>query len=321
MAVIGIDLGGTKIIGALFEKDGNILCKTSHFLEKRGGGEVGALVLQTIDELIAMSGEKMDNIEALGICVPGIADSKTGLVWAPNIEGWENYPLQKEIEDHVGNQDKIKISIASDRTCYILGETWKGVAKNAKNAVFIAVGTGIGMGLLIDGQIVHGHGDVVGAAGWFALETPYFDEYERYGCMESYASGEGIARQTRKLVKEGLLFKESVLYKKETGSINTKDVFDAYSRGDSLAKFVIGKAIILWSMAAANIVSLLNPEIIVWGGGVFGPAAQLLERIYDEACRWAQPVAIKQVRFEKSLLSGDAGLYGAGHLAFISLNS
>lgn len=320
MAVIGIDLGGTKIISALFDRDGDILCKTSHLLEKRKGKEVGLLVLQTIDELIAISGEKIDNIEALGICVPGIADSKTGLVWAPNIEGWENYPLQKEIEEHIKN-DNIKISIASDRTCYILGEAWKGAAKNAKNAIFIAVGTGIGIGLLIDGRIVHGHGDVVGAAGWFALETPYFDEYEKYGCLESYASGDGIARQTRKILKEGLLFTESILYKKERENITSKDVFEAYSRGDSLAKFVIGKAITLWSMAAANLVSLLNPEKIIWGGGVFGPAAQLLDRIYDEACRWAQPIAIKQVTFKRSLLLGDAGLYGAGYLALISLDN
>jgi glucokinase len=208
MAVIGIDLGGTKIISAIFDKEGNILCKTSHLLEKRTGSEVGRLVLQTIDELITMSGKMINDIEAFGICVPGIADCKTGLVWAPNIEGWENYPLQKEIEEYINN-DKIKISVASDRTCYILGETWKGAAKNAKNAVFIAVGTGIGMGLLIDGRIVHGHGDAVGSAGWFALETPYFDEYERYGCLESYASGDGIARQTKKLLKEGLLFRES----------------------------------------------------------------------------------------------------------------
>ncbi|KAA6307902.1 hypothetical protein EZS27_040423, partial [termite gut metagenome] len=132
---------------------------------------------------------------------------------------------------------------------------------------------------------------------------------------------DGIARQTKKLLKEGLLFTESALYKKDMESITAKDVFETYSRGDSLAKFVIGKTIIMWAMCAANLVSLLNPEKIVWGGGVFGPAAQLLDRIYNEACRWAQPIAIKQVTFEKSLLSGDAGLYGAGYLALISLES
>lgn len=320
MAVIGIDLGGTKIIGAIFDKEGNILCKTSHLLDKRAGKDVGLLVLQTIDELIGLSAKTLSDISALGICVPGIADSKTGLVWAPNIPDWEEYPLQKEIEEHINND--IKVSIASDRTCYILGEAWRGAAQGLKNAMFIAVGTGIGIGMLIDGRVVHGHGDVVGAAGWLALETPYFDEYERYGCLESYASGDGIARHTRKLLKEGLLFRESILYQQNPETLTAKDLFDAYSRGDSLAKFVVGKAIIMWAMAAANLVSLLNPEKIIWGGGVFGPAAQLLDRIYTEACRWAQPVAIKQVTFEKTQLPpGEAGLYGAGHLALLSLDN
>lgn len=317
MTVIGIDLGGTKIISALFNNEGDILAKTSHLLEKRRGREVGKLVIETIDELLLSTGKKVEDISALGICVPGIADSKTGLVWAPNIAEWENYPLQKEIEEHL--TDKVKVSISSDRTCYILGETWKGAAVGSKNAIFIAVGTGIGVGILVDGKIIHGHGDAVGAGGWLALETPYFDEYERYGCLESYASGDGIARQTRKILKENLLFKESILYQLDIENATAIDVFKAYGRGDSLAKFIVGKAIIMWSMAAANLISLLNPEMVIWGGGVFGPASQLLDRIYNESCRWAQPVAIKQVVFKKSQLSGEAGLYGAGYLALMSL--
>lgn len=318
MAVIGIDLGGTKISGAIFDELGNVLTRTVHLLEGRKGKEVGKLVALTIDELLQSFHLDISEVEALGICVPGIADSKTGMVWAPNIEGWEDYPLQKEIEDHIAHP-KTVVSVASDRTCYILGETWKGKAKGCRNAMFIAVGTGIGIGMLIDGNIVHGHGDIVGAAGWMALETPYFDEYERYGCLESYASGDGIGRQARKLVKEGLLFRESVLYSLPLEKLTAKDVFEAYGRGDSLAKFIVGKAITMWSMAAANLVSLLNPEMIIWGGGVFGPAAQLLDRIYTEAGRWAQPIAIQQVKFCKSELEGEAGLYGAGHLALLSL--
>jgi glucokinase len=318
MAVIGIDLGGTKITGALFDKRGDILCEISHLLKHRKGFEVGLLVLQVINELMEQSGYCKDDIEALGICVPGIANSKTGLVWAPNIGGWENYPLQKEIKEHFSNS-KIIISVASDRTCYILGEKWKGVAKNANNAIYISVGTGIGIGLLIDGNIIHGKGDIVGAAGWFGIETPYSKEFERCGCFESYASGNGIAHQAKKILKEGVLFKESKLYTKEIDSISSKDIFDAVSDGDPLAKSVIEKAIELWGMTSANLVSLLNPEIIIWGGGVFGPATQFIDRIYEEASKWAQPIAIKEVKYEKSILQGKAGLYGAGYLALTSV--
>lgn len=318
MSVIGIDLGGTKIIGAIFDESGTILCSASHLLNKREGAEVGEIVCRTIDELFGKKPEEESRLRALGICVPGIADSHTNLVWAPNIPGWEKYPLKREIEEHLDNPS-VKVSVDSDRTCYILGESWRGAAQGCRNAIFIAVGTGIGLGMIVDGHIVHGHGDIAGAAGWLALETPYFEEYERYGCLESYASGDGIGRQARKLLSEGMLFRESLLYKKDIDKVTAKDVFEAYGRGDSLARFVVGKAITLWSMAAANLVSLFNPEKIVWGGGVFGPATRLLDRIYKESCRWAQPIAIKQVRFEPSQLGGEAGLYGAGHLALLSL--
>jgi glucokinase len=254
----------------------------------------------------------------VGVCVPGIANSKTGKIWAPNIKGWDDYPLQEEIEDHINNHS-VKVDIASDRTCYILGETWKGAAKGCGTALFIAVGTGIGGGILVDGKILHGHGDVVGAAGWLALETPYLDEYDMCGCFESQASGNGIAWQARKIIKNDVLFKESSLYNKDIETIIAQDIFEAYKQKYPLAKFVLGKAIRMWGMAAANLVSLLNPEKIIWGGGVFGPASQFIGNIYEESCKWAQPVSIRQVCFEQSHLSGDAGLYGAGYLAILSL--
>ncbi|NDV94534.1 ROK family protein [Dysgonomonas sp. 521] len=313
MSVIGIDLGGTKITGALFDPQGNVLQKTASLLEHRQGKEVGLLITETIDNLIS---DCRTDVNAIGICIPGIANSQTGKVWAPNIKGWEDYPLQQELENHYHH---IKINIASDRTCYILGETWKGAAIGCSNALFIAVGTGIGVGILIDGHILHGHGDIVGAAGWLALNSTYQDEYKAYGCFESHASGNGIARQAKKILEEGRLFKDSVLCKKEIESVTTQDIFRACEENDPLAKHVLYKAVELWGMASANLVSLLNPEKIVWGGGVFGPATQFLDHIYDEACRWAQPISIKQVKFEKSQLCGDAGLYGAGHLALRSL--
>jgi glucokinase len=308
--VIGIDLGGTKITGAVFDSEGTVLCKQSAFLEKRQGTEVGELVRTTISRLIAQSGVGNGNVEAIGVCVPGIANSKTGKVWAPNIAGWKDYPLQQELNDCFR---AARVNIASDRTCYILGEQWKGAAQGCRDALFISVGTGIGLGILADGRILHGHGDIVGAIGWMTLKTPHKDEYKTYGCFESHASGNGIARQVQRLLEKER-YTDSVLYKKTSASITTEDVFLAYDKNDLLAAQVVNKAIAMWGMAAANLVSLFNPEKIIWGGGVFGPAAQWLDRIYEEACQWAQPVAIKQVRFEVSQLGGDAGLFGAGRL-------
>ena len=311
MAVIGIDLGGTKINGAVFDNEGNLLNHTTHLLEGRKGAEVGQLVIKTIQELLQTI--VSSDIEAIGICVPGISDTKTGRVWAPNIPGWESYPLQKEVENLLGNA-AVRIEIAGDRSCYILGEIWKGAARGAKDAVFIAVGTGIGMGILANGRILDGHAGISGAAGWLALDMKYEADYVQYGCFESKASGSGIARCAQRLLKENE-FSKSILKKHAVENITAHEVFAAWLKNDHLAMQVIDRAVQLWGMAAANVVSLFNPEIIVWGGGVFGPATQLLDRIYEEACRWAQPIAIRQVRFEVSQLGGDAGLYGAGRLA------
>ena len=318
MAVIGIDLGGTKIIGAIFNNEGYILEKKSSLLLEREGKAVGELIRAIIDELIDSYNGNDSDIKAIGICVPGIANSKTKKVWAPNIKGWDDYPLQEEIENHIKNPF-LKVDIASDRTCYILGETWKGSAVSCSNALFIAVGTGIGIGILVDGRVLHGHGDIVGAAGWLALCPQYEEEYKIYGCFEGNASGNGIAYQAKKLMLDNTVYKNSSLRSKPIQSVKAKDVFVAYEEKDELAIHVLDNAIKMWGMAAANLVSLFNPEKIIWGGGVFGPASYFLDRIYKEASRWAQPIAIKQVSFEKSYLDGDAGLFGAGYLAILSL--
>ena len=317
MSIIAIDLGGTKITGALFDSEGLLHGKLTQLLDGRSGKEVGMLIRNVVDELVASYTQGLSEVQTIGICVPGIANVKTGKVWAPNIPGWEDYPLYEEISRHVNNP-VIKINIASDRTCYILGEVWKGEAVGCKDAIFIAVGTGIGVGIMIDGQVLHGHSDIVGASGWMALRTPYLDEYIQYGCFESHASGNGMAMQAKKLL-QSTGYANSILRQQPLENITTRDIFAAYEQQDELAVKVVDDAIVLWGMAAANLVSLLNPEIIVWGGGVFGPASQFIDRIYNEACKWAQPISIKQVRFVKSSLTGDAGLLGAGYLAQLSI--
>ena len=316
MSILAIDLGGTKIAATVFDKDGTSRGKLTQLLNGRSGKEVGVLIRNMIDKLLVSNAQNLSEIQAIGICVPGIANVKTGKVWAPNIPEWEDYPLYDEISAHINNP-LIKITVASDRTCCILGEVWKGAACGCRDAIFIAVGTGIGVGILIDGRVLHGHSDIVGASGWMALQTPYLDEYKQYGCFESHASGDGIAMQAKKLLQLPC-YANSILQRRSIKTITARDVFTAYDWQDELAIKIVDDAIVLWGMAAANLVSLLNPEIIIWGGGVFGPASQFIDRIYDEACKWAQPVSIKQVRFVKSSLTGDAGLLGAGYLGIMN---
>ena len=141
MAVIGVDLGGTKVAGALFSDKGHLLKKEYRLLGGATGSAVGVLVAEMI---VSLRAQRPDlPVEAVGICVPGIVYSKRGTVWAPNIPGWDNYPLKNDLQAVLGDAS-IKISIASDRTCYILGEVWKGAAQGCSDAIYLAVGTGMG---------------------------------------------------------------------------------------------------------------------------------------------------------------------------------
>ncbi len=311
MAVIAMDLGGTKLAGAVLDQRGRVLQKSTTPLDGRQGSAVGALMGGALDGLLASARAKGVKVSAIGVCVPGISYSRTGKVWAPNIPGWEAYPLRRELEAVVKGKG-VPVILDSDRACYILGETWRGAARGCRNAIFLAVGTGIGAGILVDGRILRGAHDIAGAIGWLALDRPFQAKYVPCGCFEYHASGEGLAKVARELVAAPSARSEKA---DQSGLLTAREVFSACERGNPIARAVLGQAVEFWGMAVANLVSLFNPEKIIFGGGVFGPARSFLREIHAEASKWAQPIAMKQVKLQPSKLGGQAGLYGAGCLA------
>ena len=305
MAYIGVDLGGTKLASAAFTDRGELLYRESVPLAERRGGDVGSLIADRLHEIGGKYG-----CAGAGVCIPGLYRAARGTVWAPNIPGWDDYPLRDELRKALGT---VPVAIDSDRAACILGETWRGAAQGARDAIFLAVGTGIGAGILVGGRVLRGHGDVAGAIGWLALDRPFRPRWNIHGCFEDQASGPGLVRVARDLLESDPTYDGEL--RSKAARLETGEVFVAHGRGDTLAAKVIDNAIELWGMAAANLVSLFNPQMIIFGGGVFGPAAQYLERIKTEAKRWAQPIAIEQVEFVGSTLGSDAGLFGAGRLA------
>src|SRR6185369_1195539 len=250
------------------------------------------------------------DIHSIGIAVPGIYRPKTGTVWAPNIKDWDDFPLL----GHIRETTNIPVTIDSDRAAYILGESWMGTAKGCKNAIYLAVGTGIGAGILIDGKILRGEHDIAGAIGWMALQQPFEKKYISCGCFEYHASGEGIAKVAREVLSNADGY-NGMLCQKKAEDLTAHDVFAAYEEDDIIAKETFSICIHFWGMAIANLVSLFNPEKIILGGGVFGPAVRFIPDIIEEANKWGQPISIKQVIIEASSLGNNAGLYGAGWLA------
>ncbi len=313
MTFISLDLGGTKLAGALWNDSGEIIHREIDYLNGKGGDDVGELITAQLSCIM----EKADSIpKAIGVSVPGIAYSDDGSVWAPNIPGWERYPLKSEIATLCDNDSTI-VSVESDRTCYILGETWHGAAAGASDAIYLAVGTGIGAGIIADGRILHGASDIAGSVGWMALNRPFLDRYKACGCFETYASGDGIAKTAHLLLEENGR-KTSLLDEFSPDELTAHEVFEAFDRNDWLAVKTLDICIEFWGMATANLISIFNPEVIVFGGGVFGPAVRFLDRIASQAAQWAQPISMTQVRLAASALGDDSGLIGAGRLAFES---
>jgi len=313
MAVVGLDLGGTKLAGAIFQTDGSIINKTTVMVNKQAGNEVSQMIIQLIRDQIDFAHANDMKIDSIGCSVPGIVNSSTGGVWAPNIPGWKDFPLTERIMEEIGEECQTFV-LDNDRACSIMGEGWQGCARGCKNAIFLAVGTGIGAGIMTDGKILRGSSDIAGAIGWLALDQPYKEKYTGYGCFEYSASGDGLIRVASELLKTNHAY-SGVLRTLKFGELTTQRIFEAYRQNDTLADQVMKQAVLYWGMAVANLVSLFNPEKIIFGGGVFGPAVIFLGDILSEAMKWAQPISMQQVKLEPSLLAGDAGLIGAGFLA------
>ncbi len=305
---LGIDVGGTKLSAALFSPDGEIHQRKKVPLDRSGGDEAAS----QIAALIAEYGAGGHAPRAIGIVIPGIVFHPSGEVWAPNIPGWDRYPLRDRVREATGTE----VVLDSDRAAYVLGEQWCGAARGAKDVVFLAVGTGIGAGILVDGRLCRGAGDIAGAVGWFALTPEFRADYARRGCFESEASGTAVGERAIAALgsqPSGLM---PELVDHDLGQVTAETVVEAARRGDAVAAEVLDRAASYLGMGIANIVSILNPEVVILGGGLMQAGDLLLDPIRREFARWAQPIAAEQVRLELSALGEDAGLFGAGRLAW-----
>lgn len=278
--VLAVDFGGTKTALARVDEDG-----TCHDCRRLPAAhDLEASVHQVVAAI--------EGVDAVGIVVPGIYTPGTGLAWCPNLWGREEVPLGAALQDRV----RVPVAIDSDRAGYVLGESWLGAARGLRDVVFLSISTGIGAGILSGGQLVRGAHGIAGAVGWFALDPAWKEAYGRAGCWESESAGPALAR----------LF----------GASDAEAVVAAARAGDARALAVVDRAACYCAMGIANMISLLNPEAVVLGGGVVHGAADLMiGRVRAEVPRWAQPVAAARCRIEPSQLGQDAGLLGAARLA------
>lgn len=284
-----VDLGGTKIAAARVDTAGKI---THHHVTPTPVGGGKAVVAAIIDILHQLP---LQGVSALGIDVPGLAYAD-GSVWAPNLSGWKRMPLGAMLNAHF----RLPALVESDRNAFVTGEAWQGAARNCRDVVFLAIGTGIGAGIISGGRLIRGSGELAGCLGWMALGSRFLPRYKDVGCLESHLAGPAIAREASRIRK---------------AVTTTHELIQRARQGDPAAKKVIAQTGECLGLALANLVSILNPEMIVVGGGVAAAGNLLLAPARDTMRQWAQPLAGKQVRIVRSRLGARAALLGMAKMA------
>jgi len=312
--IVGVDLGGTNIVTGVMPDDGSrTLAVRSTPTEAETGAEgvVARIVAQaeaSIADAMAETGARREQFVGVGIGAPGPLDRASGIVKiAPNL-GWRDVPLRDMVGDALG----MPAELDNDANCATLGEWWVGAARGARHVIGMTIGTGIGGGLVLNGQLFHGASDVAGEIGHATIDsTGRRCACGNYGCLEAYASGPAIAERAREALASG---EESALLALAGGdplAITAATVYEAADAGDTLARVIVRETAGFLGAGVANLLNVFNPEVVVIAGGVTRAGDALFEPLRAEVKRRAFKPAVEAARIVPGTLPGTAGVVGA----------
>ena len=313
--VVGVDMGGTKILAAVINAKGEIVQQAKRATKpKKGPEEVIERITRCIREAIDSAELKPSQIRAIGIGSPGPLDPETGvIIFAPNL-GWSNVPLKAKLEANLS----IPTFVDNDVNVGTLGEYAFGAGRGVKNLVGIFVGTGIGGGIILDGKLFHGVNKTAGEVGHMIVEAkgPRCG-CGNFGCLEAVASRTAITRDLQKaILKKGKKSKLTELNGGNLDLIRSKAIARAVKQGDKPTIKVVQRAAKYLGISVASIVHFLNPEMVVLGGGVVEAMGDsLLDPIRHAAAEYALPTTMDGVQIVAATLGDNAGVIGASVLA------
>ncbi len=299
----GVDVGGTTIKMGFFETSGALLDKWEIKTNKENNGEsILSDIAKAVDNKLAQEGISKSEVQGIGIGVPGPVRSDGVVNVCVNL-GWGVIDVTTEL----GNLTGLPIKVGNDANVAALGEMWQGGAKGCKDVIVVTLGTGVGGGIIVDGKIVAGHDGAGGEIGHITVNN---DEIEpcncgQYGCLEQYTSATGIVRMAkRKLAKSSA--ETSLRSFKE---LTAKDIFDEAKAGDAIAGELVDEVGSILGSALSNMACVVNPEIIVIGGGVSKAGNILIDTIQKHFVETSFH-ACRNTKFALASLGNDAGIYG-----------
>ena len=313
--IIGVDLGGTNIAAGALSVDGT---RASGMRSIATQAELGAdgvvdrivgliegVILDTINE----TGATRKDFLGIGVGAPGPLDRDEGIVVvAPNL-GWRDFPLR----DRITKRLKLPVTLDNDANCATVGEWWLGAARGGRNVVGITIGTGIGGGLIINGELYHGSSDVAGEIGHTTIDVNgRLCKCGNYGCLEAYASGPAIATRAREaLIREDAASLLPSMVDGQLDRITAEIVYTAAKKGDGLANEIVRDTAQYLGAGIATLLNLINPDVVVVAGGVTAAGEALFVPLRTEVRRRAFKPAVQAARIVPGELPGTAGVVGA----------
>ena len=304
----GIDLGGTTVKIAYFNEEGNLLEKWEiPTVTANGGSAILPDIAASVNGYLAEKNISKDSIIGIGIGVPGPVDNQGTVNKCVNL-GWGVI----NIPEILGGLTGLAVTAGNDANVAALGEAWKGGGAGCKNMVFATLGTGVGGGIVINGEVVHGVHGAGGEIGHITLNRYETDKCGcgKKGCAEQYCSATGIVR----IAQQFLATSDADSSLRSFDPLTCKDVFDCAKAGDMLANQALDKVYQYMGQFLAMICCTVDPEVVVLGGGVSKAGQTLIDgakRYFDEYIFHAS----RSIRFALASLGNDAGAYGAFKLA------
>jgi glucokinase len=312
---VGIDLGGTNIKGGLVRRDGSVIVKKSVKTEVQKGtgpepvvGRIAGLVA----DLIAEGG--VDKSELVGVCVgsPGPLDSRRGIVYeTPNLD-WKDVPLSDMLSPLVD----MPVFVENDANVAAFGEQWAGAAKDSQCTIMLTLGTGVGGGIVINGELWRGVNDVGAELGHMIIDyAGRLCGCGAHGCIEAYASASALARRMKEQVEAGSAssLRDAILAGED---VDAKRIYEAAVDGDRLSREMIEETGRLLGIAIVSYVNIFNPDCVVLHGGLVNAGDMLFQPLLAEVNERCFESSLRVLRVLPSALKGDAGIVGAAGLAF-----
>lgn len=301
---IGLDLGGTAIKGGLLDDVANVLAQDKIPTRPEEGPDgVFGRMAELADKLCADAGIEPDEVRAVGVGVPGPMTNEGMLLYAPNLAGWRNIPIQKQF----GRQLRWPVRVVNDADAAAYGEYWAGAARDQtiQYSILLTLGTGVGGGIILDGEIYSGPHGAGAELGHMIIQlNGHACGCGQRGCLEQYTSATAIANEAERRLAAGSASSLS-------GRPTAREVFEAMEAGDKMATDVVDMCCEYLAVACVNMTRIFDPQMILLGGGVTAAGDGLIDRVRKDYLKHSLTIYQARARIELASLGNDAGFIGA----------